>query len=223
MSRFQGFLALAFAFTTSVTFAQAIGNTGGQTGNSAIGGSSAASAVGGGGGSNVGGAGLGGNTGAVQGPQFNSGDGSLGDQVGQNGFIGRNDNTDRFIGSQMAGQGTGAVQRNNYGSLGGRRSTGGNQSLNVSQILIRPRIRVSFDVPLVPVQQVEQRVSKQLVKLPVPNVEGVQVQLDERGTAFLSGKVATEHEKKLVEAFVRLEPGVWGIENQIEIVPAAEN
>ena len=223
MNRFQGFLALAFAFTTSVTFAQAIGNTGGQTGAANTGGSAAASAVGGGGGSNVGGAGLGGNTGAVQGPQFNAGDGSLGDQVGQNGFIGRNDNAGRFIGSQFSMQGGSAVQQNNYGSLGGRGSTGGNQSFNATQILIRPQIRVAFEVPLVPPQQVQQRVTTELVKLPVPNVEGVQVQLDERGTTFLSGTVATEHEKKLVEAFVRLEPGVWGIKNQIEIVPAAKN
>ena len=49
------------------------------------------------------------------------------------------------------------------------------------------------------------------------------LQINGDGIATLQGTVADEDQRKLVEAFVRLEPGVRSIVNDLSVASAAEN
>jgi hypothetical protein len=154
----------------------------------------------------------------LQGPRFNAGDGTLGNQVGQQGFIGAAGNNGRVVGLQNAGQSAGNFQQTNFGNLGGGRGGQMTQQQTITRP-IRPQFRVSFPVTPVATPAVEARLAQQISNLNVPGLAGLAVQLDDSGVARLSGIAESEDQRRLMEAFVRLEPGVRSIDNQIQVAP----
>ena len=226
---FRSLLTLVLLSSAAVAFAQRQGNTGTSAlgGANALGGSSlggsalgnaASSAIGGG--TSIGGGAAQSGTTGFAGPQLNDASGALGQTI-NNGFIGRSDNTGRLIGSQNAGQQSTGVQQN-FGALGNR-GGGANSGGTVVQRPIRPQHRVSFKFPSRPAAEVQAAVSRQLASGPVSGFESVNLQINGDGIATLQGTVADEDQRKLVEAFVRLEPGVRSIVNDLSVASAAEN
>ncbi len=136
------------------------------------------------------------------------------------GFIGRTDNPDRFVGSNQAGPAVLNQQPPTYDQRNGGQIPGGQPSRPSS---VRPRFRIGFDVTptgtlspresLTPMQPLTTRLSRE------SGFAGVRIQRDPSGVLTLSGVVTTERDRKLAEAFVRLEPGVRGIKNEILVVP----
>jgi len=187
-----------------------------QTGNSGFGGGGGA--TGGFGGTNqTGGLSTGGQQ--LGTTNLNSADGTLSAQVGQNAFVGGNNQG--FVGNRLAGQQNAGTQGPQFGNLS--RSTQRptqQQQTNTQRKTMRPQYRVGFAAPPIQVGPLESKLQTSLADLPIlKNRPGVQVNVSQSGVVSLSGVVASDHERKLLAAFVRLEPGVREVDNQLAVTP----
>ena len=213
------------------------GMSGGSTGRSSTGGmgttgTSGSMFGGSGGGSRTGTSGTGRQTGAARGgvqePQFNE-FGSVGNQIGQGAFVGRSDNSGRFVGQGLAGQQTNLGTRG-LGQLGagnrGRNGTGNNNAnngnannSNQSQRRVRPQLKVAFPTNPVPptaiTTSLQQRLSTET--LTAGTLRNVQLEMTDEGIVTLRGSVASEDARSLAAAMVRLEPGVRKVVNEIAV------
>ena len=215
-------------------------STGGQSGSSGLG--AAASSAAGGLGSSMGGtsrgmsgSGTGNRTGStaggVQQPQFNQ-FGSVGNAIGQGSFVGRSDNSGRFVGQTQAGQqnaqggmglgrmggggrnGNGNNNNNNGNNFGG----GGNQQ--AQQRRVRPQLKVAFPTPSVPTDSIATTLQQRLVThetLTAGSLKNVNLSMEEGGIVTLRGEVASQDAKSLAAAMVRLEPGVRKVVNELTV------
>ena len=112
------------------------------------------------------------------------------------------------------------------GGGGGNFRGGGNQnasaaalSFQVARQSIRTHVIPSFRVPVQSdAQVVSTRFQNRIARLPATrSIGGINVRMDGR-TAVLSGSVGTQAESRRVERMARLEPGVYRIQNQIQVV-----
>jgi len=153
--------------------------------------------------------------------QFNMGDGTLGQQIGQNQFVGQSNNQG-FVGNRFAGQNNTQGTASNFAGLQNianqnQRNGAGGTGTGTRQSLIRPQLRVDFTTPTFPVPQIESLAVERLSSL--PNANGVQLSLNGDGVATLRGAVATENDRRVLEAFVRMEPGVRDVKNEVTVLP----
>lgn len=98
-----------------------------------------------------------------------------------------------------------AAQRNfqNQGGTGNSRTE------------LRPQIRLGFTPPELGDSQFNQRVTERLTKLPSLEIlEDVNVSLAGR-TAVLRGRVATEHDARMIARIALLEPGVDAVQSEL--------
>ena len=167
-------------------------------------------------------------------PNFGAPSGLLGtNQLGgagtQGGFVGRDDNTGRFVGDQRQvtqqnqggrgrqfgnrGGGNGATGRAFGDQFGGR----GNQGS--SRRIIRPRQEIAFTFRRPPTSQINSsiRLRFKQISLRQPALRNVLVVLDEKGAATLSGQVTSSETLRLAAIMVRLEPGVRSIKNELTV------
>ncbi|RLS51128.1 MAG: BON domain-containing protein [Planctomycetota bacterium] len=155
-------------------------------------------------------------SGGTNDPAFNAADGSLGAQIGQGGFTGRQ-NTG-FAGNRNAGQGGGASLTPQFNQMGGnqnsnRGNTGGNANIKRA----RPQQRIAFTFPKANLTSTQVQVSQRFQRL--AGVTGATTEITDEGVATLTGTVATDDAKKLAEALVRLEPGVRSVVNELLVQP----
>ena len=148
----------------------------------------------------------------------------------QGAFVGRDDNTGRFVGDQRLGQqspggqgggrqfgnrgnGNGGTGRafGDFGQGGGR----GNQG--AARRIVRPRQEIAFTYSRPATKQISSAVNTRLkmVSLRQPTLRSVLVVLDEQGAATLSGQVNSPETRRLAAIMVRLEPGVRSIKNEL--------
>lgn len=150
---------------------------------------------------------------------LNSADGTLSAQVGQDAFVGGNNQG--FVGNRLAGQQNSGNQGPQFGNLS--RSTQRptqQQQTNSQRKTMRPQYRVGFAAPPIPSAQIETKLQTTLADLPIlKSRPKVMVSVDQDGVVSLSGVVTSDHERKLLAAFVRLEPGVTGVDNQLAVTP----
>jgi hypothetical protein len=153
----------------------------------------------------------------------------LGGAGAQGGFVGRDDNTGRFVGDQRQvtqqnqggrgrqfgnrGGGNGATGRAFGDQFGGR----GNQSS--SRRIVRPRQEIAFTFRRPPTSQINSsiRLRFKQISLRQPALRNVLVVLDEKGAATLSGQVNSPETLRLAAIMVRLEPGVRSIKNELTV------
>lgn len=178
------------------------------------------------GGRTAGAAGQNGQANPLGGSMMNAADGSLGLQMMNNtGFIGAG-NSNGFIGSRTAGTGSnlrgmstqfGGMQLNNNTNQRGNNGRGQEQSPGLQ---IRPQLKLGFDAPSTP-PVLTDTVQTRLASLPslAGRADGVVMSVDEAGLVTLNGRVANEADRRMVEAVVRLEPGVRRIDNQLQVAP----
>lgn len=82
---------------------------------------------------------------------------------------------------------------------------------------VRVKLRPAFDTPLGTMQQVSVDLQSRLASsVDSLGVTDPRITMDGR-TLTLQGKVATEHQRALVEKMVSLEPGVTTIDNQLTV------
>ena len=184
-------------------------STTGTTGTAGTGGTN----VGGGGG---GAGGAGGNVQMNTGnqPVFNTGDGSVGAQVGQGGFTGRSNTA--FAGSRLATQGDATSltpqfnQMTNQGNQGNQGNTGRS---NIKRA--RPQQKIAFTFPKANLAATQVQLSVHFKRY--RDMAGVDTSISDEGIATLTGSVASEDSRKLAEIFTRQEPGVRSVVNELRV------
>lgn len=220
---------------------------GGSSGSSGRGGSSS-SGMGGSSGSSMGGSGGRSTTGGSNGSSFGSANGrggagqngaggmnqpqlsefgSAGNQIGQGSFVGRSNNSGRFVGQAQAGQQQ-SMSRSNFGGQGGRGGQNGNNNQNFGQgnqtqntRKIRPQMKLGFTNPPMATTAVSNTLAVRLTaaQASLGSVENVNLKLDDAGVVTLTGRVESPEAKSLAAAILRLEPGVRKVVNDLEVAP----
>lgn len=205
--------------------AGAMGNAAGALGSS-MGGSRGA----------TGGAGASGRTGTSQGgvqqPQFNQ-FGSVGNAIGQGNFVGRSDNSGRFVGQTQAGQqnaqggmglgrmgGGGRNGNNNGNNNNGNNNFGGGGNQQAQQRRVRPQLKVAFPTPAIQTATVATTLQQRLSThetLTAGSLKNVNLTMEEGGVVTLRGEVASQDARSLAAAMVRLEPGVRQVVNELTV------
>lgn len=144
-----------------------------------------------------------------------------GNAVGNStGFVGQTNQG--FAGNRLAGQ-TATVAPGPTFTLpsGGSfdPSSFQNNSGQSSTRQIRPRYRVSFDAGTFAPAEVTSRIETQIARLSArtPALAGVTIAIDDKGIAELRGTAPDRDTSRLIENIVRLEPGVRGVDNQLDV------
>jgi hypothetical protein len=145
---------------------------------------------------------------------------SLGSQsnfFSDSGFIG-NQNQNRFIGATDISS-TNANQPTNRGSeLRSLKSTAASTTLQptpTENLLYQPRMQVSFAFKPNPLLQITSGMTQKVRNH--DQFKNVQIEVDPSGELILTGIVKSAEERKLAEAYLRLEPGVTNIVNSIVV------
>ena len=169
---------------------------------------------------------IGGNS-AANGGRFIGGARTTGQQGAQQGQQGLNRN-------QAGQQNRGANQANRNGAnqngfniddlMNGQRNSPGQKKTTTAA---PPQQKVAFQFSDLRAEEITQKIQTRLQKQTSLSVKGadrlassqvpVNVTLDESGVATLRGQVTTDDSKRLIEALVRLEPGVRKVTNELEV------
>ncbi len=82
---------------------------------------------------------------------------------------------------------------------------------------LRISLHAAFDYPKTPAAQMSLAMTRRLGKsLAVLSGSDLDVEIRD-GTATLRGVVATDHDRRVAERMVRLEPGVWRVKNDLTV------
>ncbi|WP_339742734.1 BON domain-containing protein [uncultured Rubinisphaera sp.] len=181
------------------------GQTGGAAGRGVAGGGTGAGPTGGGT--------------ATEGVNTEAGSSESIEREFNEGLVGQSDNMGRFVGEEQAGTQRLSQQGPNFQQRNGSNVDGGQPT---KQSKVRPVLRIAFDVPRTQFSRsrmipVDRQLSFRMLNK--PQFSGVSVNFDETGSLVLNGVVNSPRDKQLAEAFVRLEPGVKKIANQIVVLP----
>ena len=151
---------------------------------------------------------------------LNAGDGSLGAEVANTQFAGQR--TQQFVGqtNRSGAGGNAAALSPQFGTLG--RGTQPRQTQRTTQTQrkqMRPQLRIGFSAPAIVPALKQASLTQRMASLPAlaTRAPGMDIQIDETGTVTLSGQVKTEHDRKLLAAIIRLEPGVRAIRNELQV------
>ena len=160
--------------------------------------------------------------------------GPVGTIIQQNGFVGPPGETSA---APLSGEGSfgGGVNNVTLGNGGGGGGIGGNQNRNtgfgaagqtgvvkgfeVSRSSVRANLRPQFAAPQISGSQIVQRFQNRIRQQPNMSGDGGGIQISIEGTtATMVGFAQTAQERDRVERQLRLEPGVYRIENKIQIL-----
>ena len=147
-------------------------------------------------------------------PEFNAGDGSVGAQVGQNGFTGRTNTA--FAGNRNATQGGNTSllpQFNQMGNQGNTTNQGNTGRSNLKRA--RPQQRIAFTYPKANLVATQVQMSERFQRM--SGVSGANASVSDEGVATLTGMVTSDDSRKLAEALARLEPGVRSVINELQV------
>ena len=136
-------------------------------------------------------------------------------------FVGAGtEDVQNFIGALQAGAaGRGAGPLAAITNRGGGANRGG-RAAGRGQTDIRMSLRVAFEYPRPNSSQVSTALVQRLERLPqIETLPGLEVSID-RGTATLRGMVATQRARELAERLIRLEAGIWRVQNELMVAAA---
>ncbi len=174
--------------------------------------------------------------GSQQGGAFGGQQGQLGSQFGQGqqqGLQGANANQGGFVG------GDAQDMRSTFENMGGRERRRVMFDMMVENLnemrdrraernarrrqpdLVRVQLRAPSNLPLLDSQQVAVTLQANLTRsLELQGLAAPHVELEGR-TATLSGSVANDHERTVIEKMIALQPGVSQVENLLTVDPTA--
>lgn len=146
------------------------------------------------------------------------------------GFVGRSDNSGRFVGNQTVTQQQGFRTQSQFGNFGGSRanqfnSRNGNQfGASDARRQIRIRHVIGFSYKKRSTRVVQSAVSNRFAKLRrYPAISGIVIAMNDTGMLTLRGDVESESARRLAANLARLEPGVRKIQNDLTVtVPPKE-
>jgi osmotically-inducible protein OsmY len=138
-------------------------------------------------------------------------------------YVGNSDNSGRFVGNTSSDLNQASQTSNRASSLKNLKSSGTGNTMTptaTESLLFKPRMHVSFSYQAKPNPQMSMVMTQ---KLALKNqLKGVQVDSNYDGAMVLKGTVASQEHKDLAEMYLRLEPGVEKVVNNISIAPALE-
>jgi len=199
-------VAMAILGSSQHAFAQRLGGGGGTMGQSGVGQLSATAGIGQNIDTNVG--------------EVDSGARFLRQNRQAGEFVGAGaEDVQNFIGSQQAGtpgqSGRRSAARGGQGA--GRQGQANRGRGRGRSTEIRSVMTLAFSYPKPAVSMSGPLLTTRLARLDrINTLSGLDVSVV-GGTAVLRGKVATDLDRDLAEQLTRLEPGIWKIENQIEV------
>ena len=147
------------------------------------------------------------------------------------GFVGRSDNSGRFVGNQTAGQQGGSRGQQQFGNFGGSRANQFNSRNTRNQFggsssrrKIRARHVIGFSYKKRPKTMIQSSVTTRFSRLKrYPAISGIAIAMNDSGVLTLRGDVESESARKLAANLARLEPGVRNIQNELTVtVPPKE-
>lgn len=162
-------------------------------------------------------------TGELQSPAFTQ-FGQASAATLEQGFVGANE-TGTFIGvgETTTGQQQGfQSNRQSLSGLGDRGNGPNSQSQGRSTTgrsrveRLQPVTRIAFDYDPVPATEVQATIETRLLDTQF-DVAGMGISLDDQGVLTLTGVAATEDASRMAEIYLRMEPGVRRIDNQIVV------
>ena len=153
--------------------------------------------------------------------QIGSSDRFLRENRGAGSFVGASAaDAQEFVGGIQAGVGSN-FRIQNIGSAGGRGGAGVNQPGQGGRggraTTIRTSLHVAFTYPTMPSSNVSTVLLDRLVRVgKIRSTAGLKVEV-QGDTATLRGMVATQHDREMAEQLVRLEAGIWTVNNELTI------
>lgn len=207
------------------------GSTGASLGGSSLGGGGMSGSGLSGGGMSSGGMSSGGLGGGLTGGGTSGGLGGQGFQlgnlsqtVGTGPVVGQSDNRGRQVGNRMAGQqGMMGAMQALQGLQGLQRGGGFDNNRSNQQdderLQLRPTLRIAFDYTPATTTAAVERVTTKFTGIVErrPELAGVTFATDNDGNVILRGNVASKEVAQLAAALVRLEPGVRGVVNELDV------
>ena len=144
--------------------------------------------------------------------------GDLSNTVGASGFVGRSDNSGRFVGNVNAAQQTTRNSRNFQALQGGNRNVQPGAT-GQTRLKIRPVHRVAFTYSPRGTARIGASLNLQFTKLAQrhPRFQGLTLALNGSNEVVIRGTVKTESTRKLAAAMARLEPGIRKVKNEIVV------
>jgi len=155
----------------------------------------------------------------------------------QRGFVGASSNNmanANILGGVASGQNN-RNQNSRLGTMGlnspygmqGLGRTGMNQFGNnmmggaaASNIQPPTALRATFDYPKPPADKLTAALTQRLAQTKGLHTQSPVTVLAQSGTVTLRGTVASEHDRAVAERLVRLEPGVWKVNNELVVAGA---
>ena len=133
------------------------------------------------------------------------------------GFVGGSDNTGRFIGNESAAQQS--FNRQAVPNFQRAQRNQANQSKRSKASPIRFRAKIGFQFPQRKSAAFNDRINAELVRLKKlkPQYASVRLIQHDNGVLVLSGSVPTKRDRRLIEFFVCLEPGVNSVRNELRV------
>lgn len=160
------------------------------------------------------------NTGQALGTtNLNAADGSLSATVGQGGFVG-GQNNGTFTGNRFAGQSASQGTQAQFGNLqNNNRTQNRNNQTQTDRKPVRPQFRIAFPTQTIPQSEIQSSLTLNAINLPpiVSNSKAIKIEVDAQGLVLLTGTVSTDRERKLLESYVRMEPGVRNVKNEVTL------
>jgi osmotically-inducible protein OsmY len=155
----------------------------------------------------------------------------------QGDFVGRSDNSGRFVGDQRAGQQLQGAARSRLGGFGQRQQSSANEDRgrfeegrpipNNRQTvrMIRPRQKIAFEFPERASTAIDQSLQRRMSQVAAVDAQGADISIvvDAQGVVVLTGTVGSAEAKRLAAIMARLEPGVREVDNRLEVVGAPAN
>jgi len=97
------------------------------------------------------------------------------------------------------------------GTYGAGRGTMANREIPAT-------LQVAFDHPQPQRSQVNSKLAERITRSPSIRLRSpLEVSLQSDGTVVLRGTVATAHDRAVAERLARLEPGVWRVQNELQV------
>ena len=147
-------------------------------------------------------------------PEFNAGDGSVGAQVGQNGFTGRTNTA--FAGNRNATQGGTTSLLPQFNQLVNQANTANQGNTGKSNLKrARPQQRIAFTYPKANLVATQVQMSDRFQRM--TGASGASASISDEGVVTLTGLVTSDDSRKLAEALARLEPGVRSVVNELKV------
>ena len=164
-----------------------------------------------------------GSTGSSTGLNLEAGTGSVNTSFGT-GFVGRSDNSGRFVGDERIGtqQGGATGQNRQFQNLNRQlqnSTRSGRRTTASTKTSFQPQLRVAIPIDSKRLATTRATTQTRIGKIigQKPKYQDVHLAIDDQGQATIAGTVSSEADMRLIEQLVRLEPSISLIKNDLVV------